>query len=1579
MTAPRRLQLRRGNTAATSTYVGAPGELVVNTTTNTLFLHDGSTVGGFATTTNTASITNQISSVNANITLANTGMQGYVNLANTIQSAQLTSANLGIIGYVDLANTIQSAQVGAANLAITAANLGMKGYVDSVASQSIYGNGNVKSYLTQFDGNIVPSANAVYSLGSVTNQWKSLFVSNNTIFVGGVPLGIDTTGNLTINGTVIPTISYVNTVVANVVVDLSAYALNANVTAANVGLKGYVDQANTIQSNQLTSANLGIVGYIDLANTIQSAQVGAANLAITAANVGMKGYVDNQITTITGSAPAILDTLGELANALGADANLSVTITSQIANVNANITTANLGMRGYVDSQSFYSNVKVATYLQYGSISNISVAGNVTATYFVGNGALLTGIAASSNYSNIQVATYLPTYSGNIAANISKAGYTWTFGTNGTTQFPNSLILAPAGESITMQSDNYSQLMWENANLTVAPNMAINSNFYVTQNNATLDIGYRDGSSTQLIKSWYWNVDGNLKLPSGGYILNSDDSIYGGGDYSNVQVATYLPTYSGVVTASNVAVAGNVTAQYLFGNGALLTGIVAGSSYSNVQVETYLPTYAGTVSASLVNTSGNILSSGLSVFGNTRIGLAGTVSGQFHSVVGNITQTSSGGAVYINTTGNVLAAAVVTGAVTSTGTVAVNAATGITTNQATFLLANATATTINMGGAATTINLGSTASATGNVFVGGQIGSNAYNLTLRANGRYNTATSIDSNGGFNSPPYANQLVIGGTGTGMTANYSAVGGYLTTLTIYNSGTGYRNGDVISVPGGIAGNSFVLQNYSSGRVGAFTGTALYTFGIDGNLIVPGNVSATTFVGSGALLTSLPGYAYGNVNVAAYLNATGYNLYSNVNVANYLTTATITTTGNITAGNLITGGALYVANITTTGASGNISGANYITANVILTNGGWGNISQVANIQANAVLVSGNITATYFLGNGALLTGIVAGSSYSNVQVATYLPTYAGTVSASLVNSSGNILSTGLSVFGNTRIGSLATPGALHTIIGNVDVSGAGTEYFNIGGNIMAIQASFGSINTTGNITAQNLIGNISITGNVTGTSANVTLQAGAYTSVFDNQGNVRLPTAYVTGNVTANYFVGNGALLTGIAASSTYSNVQVATYLPTYSGVVGASNVFVSGNVTAQYFLGNGALLTGIASSYSNVQVATYLPTYTGNIANVRLSSSGALTFPDGTQQTTAAFGGGGNYGNANVAAFLPTYTGTTGITAVGTLVTLSVTGNTTVGNLVGTEANTRIIANVYTTTFDIYGNVSFPGNIITPTGLYVGPTLFTALPNTIAQFTGNANSYAQINFENLSSGTDATADYVATANNGTDTTFFVDLGIANSNYDNTSPNNSLGTAVFANDSYLYAQGNLATTTGGNLVIGTSTANKSVKIFAGGINSANIVATVSNTGVAVTGNVSATNFVGSGSLLSGVATKITGSWTVPTGNSTQSFTIPDQGAYQLWVIGNIPNGIISYNATATITNSNVPVVGAQYAWVYNGGGTPIDFTSIPNQFTGTGNTIVRSTGGPSATTNRFDFGISNTSGGNVTVSYGYVKIS
>jgi len=133
------------------------------------------------------------------VSTANVGIKGYIDLGNTIQTAQISTANIGIKGYIDLGNTIQTAQISAANVgiigyvdsritvantAVTAANLGMKGYVDSVASQSIYGNGNVKSYLTQFDGNIVPNANVTFSLGNVTHRWKDLYLSGNTIFLG---------------------------------------------------------------------------------------------------------------------------------------------------------------------------------------------------------------------------------------------------------------------------------------------------------------------------------------------------------------------------------------------------------------------------------------------------------------------------------------------------------------------------------------------------------------------------------------------------------------------------------------------------------------------------------------------------------------------------------------------------------------------------------------------------------------------------------------------------------------------------------------------------------------------------------------------------------------------------------------------------------------------------------------------------------------------------------------------------------------------------------------------------------------------------------------------------------------------------------------------------------------------------------------------------------------------------------------------------------------------------------------------------------------------------------------------------
>ena len=118
--------------------------------------------------------------------------------------------------------------------------------------------------------------------------------------------------------------------------------------------------------------------------------------------------------------------------------------------------------------------------------------------------------------------------------------------------------------------------------------------------------------------------------------------------------------------------------------------------------------------------------------------------------------------------------------------------------------------------------------------------------------------------------------------------------------------------------------------------------------------------------------------------------------------------------------------------------------------------------------------------------------------------------------------------------------------------------------------------------------------------------------------------------------------------------------------------------------------------------------------------------------------------------------------------------------------------------------------------------------------------------------------------------------------------------------------------------------------------------------------------------------------TGSWTVTTGANTYSFTVPSDGTYVMWVKGNITNGIIIWNATLSISNSNVPAIGTQYAWNYTGGGSPILLTTLPDQIRGTANTINTDNTYVGSTSNRFDFGISNSSGSSQTIYYGYTKI-
>ena len=199
----------------------------------------------------------------------------------------------------------------------------------------------------------------------------------------------------------------------------------------------------------------------------------------------------------------------------------------------------------------------------------------------------------------------------------------------------------------------------------------------------------------------------------------------------------------------------------------------------------------------------------------------------------------------------------------------------------------------------------------------------------------------------------------------------------------------------------------------------------------------------------------------------------------------------------------------------------------------------------------------------------------------------------------------------------------------------------------------------------------------------------------------------------------------------------------------------------------------------------------------------------------------------------------------------------------------------------------------------------------------------------------------------------------------------------GTWGFSTTGNLTAPGNVSAVgniTGGNIV--TSGSGGDITMSGGNITG---VGNISAGNVNTTGNVTAANFFGNGATLSNVATQVASSWTLAAGTNTANITVPLNGTYSMWVRGNIPNGIVVWNATVTVTNNNVPAIGQQFAWYYPAPGNALVLTSIPAQIIGTANTISNATPAVGTTTNVFEFTIDNNSGNSAVVNYGYTKIS
>lgn len=91
--------------------------------------------------------------------------------------------------------------------------------------------------------------------------------------------------------------------------------------------------------------------------------------------------------------------------------------------------------------------------------------------------------------------------------------------------------------------------------------------------------------------------------------------------------------------------------------------------------------------------------------------------------------------------------------------------------------------------------------------------------------------------------------------------------------------------------------------------------------------------------------------------------------------------------------------------------------------------------------------------------------------------------------------------------------------------------------------------------------------------------------------------------------------------------------------------------------------------------------------------------------------------------------------------------------------------------------------------------------------------GSINNYLQLNIQNKSAGNTASSDVVATADNGTETANFIDMGINSSGFTNTSYPIIGG----INNAYLYSTGN-------DFVIGNATSGRNLRFFTGGYTNA-----------------------------------------------------------------------------------------------------------------------------------------------------------
>ncbi|CAB4133288.1 hypothetical protein UFOVP257_117 [uncultured Caudovirales phage] len=570
--------LKRGNTAVSSAYIGPVGEVTVDTDLATIRVHDGVTPGGHLSTSsasgatppadpresglwydtvggrlyvyyagawvdaspagdqelnaNVANLSAQvtgltsdvanveahITSLDANIGTFETTVTGTVNTIN----ANINTLNETIIGF--------EGNAGPTSAAWTSDNPPMITNVGALWYDDVSGRLYVRYDDTWVDanppittgfGNVLPSANVTYSLGSEEYQWKDLWVSNNTIYIGNTPLSVQD-GTLLVNGNVVSGGSGDRLVSGeyNVVLDNDGTLTIPGSIQFPVTFTAVFDEAHfhngTSAFRGLTDAEWSTDVTFNLVN----------------------GQIETHVTPIDATNPGYvpMDWFGFSEEDHGIPGyNFSINIMEIYGTVPA---------LAVSPAPTYIPSIKSDNAISIQSGTNVWQFGDDGLTLPAGS--FINGLTTiGSEGTNVQTDldtnnVYIRTYN-----QISYQSNQWQFGTDGNLTFPNGdltigsdvfgdpAILAAPGKNISIVAsgvgDGYevgSSIGWVDS-ITEPTKIAA-----VTANNPLYvgagDVGILTGDYlyTGTTNVWNFGADGNLTLPAGGNLVTSTGSLH---------------------------------------------------------------------------------------------------------------------------------------------------------------------------------------------------------------------------------------------------------------------------------------------------------------------------------------------------------------------------------------------------------------------------------------------------------------------------------------------------------------------------------------------------------------------------------------------------------------------------------------------------------------------------------------------------------------------------------------------------------------------------------------------------------------------------------------------------------------------------------------------------------------------------------------------------------------------------------------------------------------------------------------------------------------------------------------------